>query len=351
FLSILILVTLVLAGAIGYVGMGAAGKAEEAAQEIETKKSAISRLESGKPYPDAQNVKEMKENLGKVLGKAREARELLLSYRPEEIKNISSSEFTAIFDKTEAEIRQLYQGKDIALPEEWHLGFEKYKGSPVERENTGILVYQMSVIDWLFRQVADAGVSEVNSFYREALPPENGQPWGGAPQAEPAKKGRRGANKPAPASAPVAKSLPFEIAVTGREESLRKLLSALSNSPDHFIVVRALRVQNEMDEAPNERQVKFQDAAPSAPAADVFGGGGFVFPTDDAAPAEEAPAEEAPAEGEEAAEEAPAEEAPAAGPSDTGRILQIVAGDEKLKYFIRGEILLFDEEAKLPEAE
>lgn len=348
FLSILLIITLVLAILIAFIGMGAAKKANEMADEIESTKSNITRLESGKPYPSTENLSEKKENLQAVLSKANEARAALLEYRPSEITNTTASAFTALFDETENGLRDLYKAKGIALPDGWHMGFEKYKTTPVDEKNTGILSYEMKAMDWLFRTVADAGVSEVSSFYREPLPPELGKPWVEEPVAPATSRSRRGnpaPPKPVAANAPVAKSLPFEIVLEGREQSLRKLLSDLSNSQEHFIVVRALRVQNEKLAAPNQRQAGFKDEVASA-ANDLFGGGAFSFPAEDFEEgASDADAEEA-VDAEESGEEA----APAViEPTDTGRILQIVAGDEKLTYFIRGELLLFDDEATLPE--
>lgn len=351
FLSILLVVTIVLAGLIAFVGIGAAGKANETAEAIESTKSNITRLESGKPYPSTENLNEKKENLQTVLTKASDARGLLLKYRPEEINNTTASAFTALFDKTEQDLQELYKSKGITLPEGWHMGFEKYKTAPVDEKNTGILSYEMKTLDWLFRTVADAGVSEVVSFYREPLPPEIGKEWNAdaaAADAAPARGRPRPPQAQSAASAPVAKSLPFEIAVVGREQSLRKVLTNLSNSQDHFVVVRAIRVQNEILDAPNQKQVGFKDENATPGGGDVFGGGGFVFPTDDGAAEEpeaaETEDETADAEGSEE-EAAPAAEEPV----DSGRILQIVAGDEKLQYFIRGELLLFEDSATLPE--
>ncbi len=359
FLGILIAVTLVLAILIAVIGMGASGEADKTAEAIKTKKSAISRLEGGKPYPSAANLKDKKGNLKSVLEKASEARNLLLEYRPENLENTNASAFTALFDKTEKNLRELYQSKDIALPEDWHVGFEKYKSSPVDQENTGILSYEMNAMDWLFKTVAEAGASEVTAFYREALPPEEGRPWVSADEGADTQKnsGRRRTPKgsKAAASKPVAKSLPFEISLKGREESLRHILAELSNSQEYFVVVRALRVQNEKMTPPNRQQVGFKEAEAEG-GGNAFGNGfdgGFSFPEGGADDTPAADTEEAPAEGDAApdGEDGSEEEATPAPdkPVDTGRILQIVAGNEKLNYFIRGELLLFDPEATLPE--
>lgn len=361
FLTILAIVTLALFVAIIFFGWQAGAKAATASEEIDSKKSTIQRLESGKPYPSPQNLREQRNNLDEIRAVAAEVRDLMLKYRPAEITKTSPAAFTALFDSTEEGLRALYEKKGIALPGEWHVGFETYKNTPVKESVTGFLNYEMKAFDWLFRTIAEADVTAVENFHRVPLPPEIDREWFEVPEIPK----ERGSKRKQTAPEPVAKAMPFELTVTGREKSIRQLLADLADSDEYFVTLRAVRIQNERLEAPNQKQVEFAPAPVPDGGGDAPFGGAFVFPGADEAPdppAEEAtpPAEEAPAEGQPAAPGAEGEvppgdtpvEEPAApafdGPADSGRILQIVAGDEKITAFIRGELILFEGNAALP---
>ena len=368
FLTLLGIITLVLFVVIIFFGWKARSAAAEASTEIESKKSTIQRLERGSPYPSISNQKAVRQNLEEVRIATANARDRMLTYLPAELTNTSPAAFTALFDETEEGLLSLYEEKGIALPPEWHVGFETYKTTPVKEAVTGLLSYEMKAFEWLFQTVAESGVSTVNNFYRQPLPPEVGKEWGAVIEEETPKRGKRPARRQPEKPKLFAKSMPFELTVSGREAAIRQLLAELSDSPEYFITLRAVRIQNESTVPPNQKQVEFAPAAgPAADAGDPFGGA-FVFPdaveTPDPEPAiepEEGPVDPEgesaidpdgepapPAEGDDPAPVGEPAPFGIAEPADSGRILQIVAGDEKITAFIRGEIILFEADATLP---
>ncbi len=327
-------------------------------REIDSQKTTIATLLRGQTFPSRENQEAKKTNFDSFLEDAVKVRDLVMAYRPPELKNGSVAQFTANFDRVENGLRKLFEKKNIKLPGKWHVGFEQYRTSTVAEGNTGILTYEMAAFENLFEAVAESGVSEVVNFYRELLPPEEGKPWPGeATQKEARGKVRGRANKNQhrlrnrEQVAPVAKVLPFELIVKGRESAIRKLLSAISSDQKYFYVIRAIRVQNANIEPPSRADASFRDKP--------VGGGGFVeefFEDENVIVASENNsgygAKEASEENDMGSDSNPDPEENLAAnkPLNTGRILEVVAGGEELYVFVRGEVIL-SEQIDLPQVQ
>jgi hypothetical protein len=203
------------------------------------------------------------------------------------------------------------------LPAEFSMGNESYTASPPKKEATGVLTFELEAISELMANLASASPTKLLNIYRQPLEEETGKAFDA--------KGKS------------FRAMPVEISFTGTEATLRKFLSSLDNSEKHYYVVRTMRVVNEKLKAPTAGDTQFEkegEGKPeggAAPAADPFGGGGgFVLPGEEPAPA---------AGG--ATPPAPGGAAPAAAPSGDGVILQQVLGAEKIHVFLRIDILQF----------
>ncbi|MGJ8697160.1 MAG: Amuc_1100 family pilus-like protein [Verrucomicrobiaceae bacterium] len=332
FLGGLIVVTAILAGLIIFLGVSTAGKRDEAVTKVEERKTSIKQKKSLDPYPTIENVSSKKNNLKEVVSKAEEMQAKFLSFRPESLDKIAANTFSDRLKKSDAEVRSLFEEKRAKLPEQAYLGFEDYKGALPREDSTGVLAYELAAIDWLFRELANAGVSEVVNFRRERLPIEDGASWDDskkpAPRGKKNTKPAKGKAKKAPAAIviptiPVAKRLPIELTFEGSELAVRKAIQAIANSDQFFFDARIARVKN-YSAVPSSKGIKSAAADPVAEVPKSSDGFGDVVEEEEPASVEELEA-----------------------PSST-EILQRVAGGEDVSVFIRLDLLLFDETLKFP---
>lgn len=341
FLAGLILITTLVAALLVFFGMGSGKKLETVKADIEAAKADLKKKKSLDPFPTIENAKAKEESLKAVIKSANEAREKLIAFRPAKLDNVSGKEFSENLAETVDKVKELFPGED-GLPNGFHLGFEPYAVGLPKEEATGVLTYQLGAMEYLFNELAQAGVQEVMNLHRAKLPAENGEPWpdavGGKPGARPrggraASRGRpaprgrttrgrpgaRGARPKAPAEVlpPVAHRMPIELSFKGPEIAVREFLTKLANSDQYFFEARLARVKN-----PSPIPTAGKSAAAAKPK-DDFGGDLEIIGDD---PVDSGDSDE------------PAR-----------KILDKVSGGDELVVFLRADLLLFIDEQKFPE--
>lgn len=318
FLGGLLIVTLILAGLIIFVGLNTSSSAAAAladAEQHKTDKSDATKLD---PFPTEENVSEKKKSVKAMIAQAEAAQSKFLAFRPESLDNITVSTFADRLKNADANVRALYDEKNVRLSEKAYLGFEDYKGAAPIESATGILAFELAAIEWLFIELANSGVNEVTNFRRDQLAEEKSAP-------EPTRRGSSSRRKKSSAGLQVAKKLPMSLTFKGSEKSVRDALQAIGNSDQFFFETRASRVQNPAP-VPTSSGIAVRKAPVEveAPAEDD----GFGVVEDD---------------GEDAAD------APAADPGLVSeKILHRVAGGEDVSVFVKLDLLLFDDETNFP---
>jgi hypothetical protein len=334
FLGVLIVVTSAFAALLIYAGLSTATKRDANAEEVAARKASIKKMKSMTPYPTIESVAEKKANLQAVVAKAEAMQAQFNSFRPENLGNITVSTFSDRLKKSDAEVRALFEEKNVSMPEKAYLGFEQYKGGLPKDGATGILAYELSAIDWLFRELAAAGISKVGNFTRDVLPPEEGRDWGksgasakGGRATRPKRGSSKGKSagrsaKPSLPTVEVAKRLPMALTIEGPEPSIRKVIEAIANSDQFFFDARIARIKNNAGVPSSQGIKKAEPIADEAPIVDdEFG----VVEGDDG--------------GDEPVPEAPL---------GSSEVLQRVSGGNDVAAYIRLDLLLFDESLKFP---
>jgi hypothetical protein len=259
-------------------------------------------------------------------GKVEGLQNALQEYRPEDLEKISPSEFqNRLVAKSDALIA-LFDEKGIAYPDQFAMGFERYRDELANPDATAKLNYQLEAVDWLFREMAKVKTYSLRNVNREALPSEAGRDWLG--------------NTSGPM--PLYQSLPMEVVFLAEEEGVNEFINSVSASKEYFFAIDLIRISSEAQSPPMRGQAGLEEAEESEDGGSAagFGGGGFGnFNFGDEEDPADAPAE---AEGE---EEPPAPEEPV----DTGRILGQVLGDEAVYAGVQLRLLIFTEPVELPE--
>jgi len=320
FLAGLLVITGLLGALIIYMGLKFGGTLDERLGEISAQENSLKGMKGLNPYPTPASAEAKRDSLKVLLDSARATQEKLLAFRPESLENIANTEFSDGLSKSVKEVKDLFPG-DKALPERFNLGFEEYASGPPKESATGVLNYQRMAFDWIFREMAAAGVKEVLNLRREELPAESGVDWNDsnamAKLNQPSGRrttAQRGSGRSAPKAEvlpEVAHRMPFELTFRGPESAVRKFLQSLVNSDQYFVEARIARVKNEAGN-PEKKKTK---AAPKDDS-DAFG----------------------PIEGDEPAADAPATQT-----------LSRVSGGESLTVFLRADLLLFKADQKFPE--
>jgi len=323
--SILLIVTLVIVGVLGFFGWKKRGEYKDSMSQFESNNGELSRLQSSQPFPNPANVTKKKEAVKQLQGKSDALQNALISYRPESFDDgqiLSPADFSKNRqDKTE-EVQLLFKEKGVAFPEEFCLGFLSYTTRSPREDATKLLNYQLEANSEFFKTLAHSNISSLLNVYRVEVNPERGAPFREAPR-----RGRPAAFHPY-------EVLPMEVTFQANEASLEAFLNSLTNHKDYFFVIRNMRVLNQKQVPPREEDAVFETpvAAPPPPAAafaEAFGS--FTDPDE---PAEAEP------------EEAPA---PAlAMNDDSNLILKPVLGEEELYVFLRVDLILFN---KSPDAQ
>lgn len=320
FLGGLLVITILLAATIIFLGMKAGTNLEEVQQQVATKEAALKKDLSLNPYPTAQNAKDKEASLKVVLAKATEAREKLLAFRPEKMENISGKDFATKLTDSVTRVSELFPGEK-AIPSGFYLGFKKYRGSQPKAEATGLLSYQLDGMEYLLTQASKAGVKQIENLVREPIPQEDGYGWPGTKNEirKPRGKPKRGGfKKPNFEKLPtVARRMPVEFTFKAPEPIVRDFFERIGNSDEYFFETRIARVENPAS-IPSAGK-----AASSGKKSDDVGGGAFGAIE---------------IEGEETAEEEPVESV---------KVLDKVSGGEELTVYLRADLLLFIEEEEL----
>jgi len=349
FLTILGVITLLAAGGLIYWGMRGGSRYQEAADNHEMAADGVRRLEGLKPYPKAENVNAKTTALKEYVGGLTNVQAGFVKYRPAELKNVSSADFSArVLEVSEAAKEQLTAAQ-TEFPENFALGFEKYTTDPARQEATGLLGYQLDGIGELFKMLAESRPSEVANLMREPLPEESAGAY------------KRGGSE-------IARTLPMEVTFRGQERAFRDFLNSVVNSEKYYFVIRTLRITNERQTGPTAEEAKFQEIKPAV--VSPFSGADFVFPgAEEEPPAPPADGATPPAEGAtppDAAAPAPApapapgeavvEPAPAPAPApaapvvdDANLILKQLIGSEEIHVFMRIDLMLFHGDVELPQ--
>ena len=308
--------TLVIGGGLVALGVMQGNGFAEAEGRYSEIKDDVESMARVRPYPSEENLEEREKEVKAFRGKVEALQNALQAYRPESMEKISPSEFQNRVVSKASSLGELFDSKGIEYPEQFALGFERYKDELANPEATGKLNYQLEATEWLFRQLASVDTYAIRNARREALPSESGEDWLEDLRVE-----------------PLYQSVPMEVVLLAEEKAVDEIINKITSSKEYFFTVDMIRIGNENLDAPNRAQAGLEESSESAADEESFDdGGGFgAFGAFD-------DEEEA-----EVVEEEPAEAL------DSGRILGQVLGDEALNVGLQLRLLIFSEPVELPE--
>jgi len=282
FAAALIGVTSVLVLLLTYVIFGNSSKFDEVSASIEKEKSAIKALKSSAIYPSKKNLDEEKVKVRDYTASAIALQKQLMVFRPDNMPLDNPAGFANRLSKYRGSLEAKFKEKGVDVPAETMFGFNRYTSTPIVKEATPVLGYQMEALKWLLSTLADTKPKQFLNIYRAPQPEED--PVSATPKKTPSKKPKKGGKAKSKASAAPAQSsvkpvrrMPIELTFRGTEEQFASFYGRVVNSQDYFFEVLGLRIQNQKVTPPTEAEA-------SMPKAAGFGGlgGDFEIEGDDA---------------------------------------------------------------------
>ncbi|MDX2080407.1 MAG: Amuc_1100 family pilus-like protein [Terrimicrobiaceae bacterium] len=247
FVSGLLVVAILGAGALGYLIMQASSSLAAASEGYTAAVSRLHSLQNRVPFPNDENLGKLKEVLAdyekRISGLRGQLSEMELPLNPE----ITPQQFQDDLRTAVNELRTRAAANNVKLPDDFYFGFSEYQAQVPSPQAAPYLDRQLRVIRSLVNRLVDFKVSSIDGLTRQPLPQEGGAT---APAAT-SETRNRPADK-APKADPILERFPFEIAFTAEQGKVRVAFNSILGK-EHFLVVRSLGIQNTNPEPPSRR--------------------------------------------------------------------------------------------------
>jgi len=222
---------------------GLAGELRQAQQRLD-------QLNARKPFPNAENVEQLERNVGALRERLDEfvTRLRRSAYEPPVIE---PAKFPLVMGQTLSGLRGVARENNVALPEGFQFGFDRYARQLPDRGSIPRLATQLHYVDRLGRVVLGARVVAIESLQRQPFeeagatqtPDDDG---GGRRRREPVADG--GGGSALPRTLPgdpygLSRRERFTLRFTVRENALWELLNRLATD-EVFFVVADVALQN-----------------------------------------------------------------------------------------------------------
>jgi hypothetical protein len=239
FLATWLAVTIVVAGALGYLYIAAKGRFTEAQDTYTTKVGELQGLQNQSPFPEDENLKKMQE-----LQKAHQAtietlqKELAKTDLP--TAPLSAVKFQDELRESVKRVTALATEKGTKLPDNFYMAFPKYQTSTPPEEIAPALGRMLKAMEFAITGLLQTRVSEITDLKREELPEEGGgQSTTPTPPTAPG-----GKDKDKDKNALVHKNW-FEVSFVGSEAGFRRFVDDLVSSKTQFYIPRNVVIENE----------------------------------------------------------------------------------------------------------
>ncbi|HEX8490879.1 MAG TPA: Amuc_1100 family pilus-like protein [Chthoniobacterales bacterium] len=224
----------------------------EAWSRLNNTAKELDRLERLSPYPNAENLRQMKahaESYSDALAKLKDE----LKERVAPVEPLKPNEFQSRLRVAVAASSDKARANKVKLPDKFYLGFDEYAAAlPTSEESAKLLGQELAQIEWLLNSLLEARVEAVTAFRRSALRGERAPPG-----ANPAGTLPTGAN-------------PFERNVVettffSTPDAARKVINQIAGADQHFCIIRLLHVRNEKEKGPPREVASEASGVASAP--------------------------------------------------------------------------------------
>ncbi len=230
------------AAALGYLIFQAATRYGQVSAEFDQQAAELRRLNELPLYPNSENEKRLIEQQKEYATVIDELLAKLEKQEPE-VEQTSPDAFkTRLVRERDAFAAKAQQAR-VKIPENFFLGFEDYETNlPPDDRTATLLLRQLMAINAVLEQLVKVGVTEITGVRRKPIPGESSS---NAEEAQPrAQSGGMAATEQA-----LIARYPFEVSFLASQSQSKAFLNGLPGLA-HFIILRALNLENAKKEGP-----------------------------------------------------------------------------------------------------
>lgn len=333
-------ITVVAAGALGWLVLGAKGELEAKQSEFTDLTGKLTSLQTGKPFPNDKNAAAYKLEFARVEAELVKMHQRLLSTELP-LEDVRPNAFQERLKQTVDKVKVESLAKKMLLPGQkkddasavaadttFNLGFDYLSNQPQD-EASSELARQLKTVDFVIQQLLANGATELLEIKREPLAVEKGDKAAKKDEKKPAVGAAKGNTDDGPKLVVRNK---FDVKFVASQASFMKILNAITSAPQPFIIPRRVNVKNEKTEGPS-KEVAVLNVPADAPPADPNAPATPVSP----APATPAVPTTPAAPATPGAVAAPSEPTEAKGPAK----INWIVGEEKLVIELELEMVDF----------
>lgn len=245
FLAGLAVITVLICGGLTFMAVQAMTQYNDTVAAYNDSVQKLHTLQNRAPFPS-------KENLDKLQGMEKEYKQELSNLRTKLVKlepplrpDVKPQQFQDELRVAVDELSKKASTAGVSIPKDFYLGFNQYVNSPPPDRAAPALARQLAVINLILNHLIDFKVHSIDGLERRQLPeegPANAQKGGGAS----------------------VERYPFDISFTTEQSRFRVAFNSLLTG-DQFLLVRAVSVQNTVQEGPAIAQPDQNQAGGAAP--------------------------------------------------------------------------------------
>ncbi len=239
-------------GSVGFLLSTAIVEHEQVSQDYDTQVRELKRLQALKPYPDQADLSKYQEVRTGYRQAVDDLQARMVSMEVPLDTQITPTQFQDRLRKVVEDVTKAAQQVGMAYPEDFYLGFERYRNALPEAGATALLSAQLTSVQELMSLLIKERIDKVTAIKRAILPQESG----GATSPNPTQKARGPANAAAPAD--LVTKVPIVLQFSGAPSAFRAVLNDITHQK-HLYIVRALQIKNQVDKGPVRGQ---QDPIP-----------------------------------------------------------------------------------------
>ncbi|MFT5469724.1 MAG: hypothetical protein ACI8UO_004846 [Verrucomicrobiales bacterium] len=231
FWTLFAIFAVVLLGGSGFYFYTSYSKFKEADTGFANLRTKTEKLLSAPIYPTSDNRDKLVKQAGEYEIEVEKLYDALGKFA-QDLESIRAQDFPReVKNQVEAiNALSLDPKNPVKLPDEFYLGFDKYRDKIPSDEAAGILKFQLDSVVHLVRLALDNGANRIFALQREETPQERGDPD--------------------PEETELVTKYTVTFSFRTSHEGYRNFVNLVSNDSKYFYIIRILRVDNESKEGP-----------------------------------------------------------------------------------------------------
>jgi len=201
-------------------------------------------LQNRSPFPNQANLDKSRALADEYKTQLKTLREQLTGMEVPINPDVKPQQFQDDLRTTVNEIAEKAAAAGVELPKDFYLGFGQYANTLPSERAAPALDRQLTIISQIVGRVIDFKVKSIDGLERRLLPEESPAPPENQRKQE------------------VLLRYPFDIAFTAEQAKFRVILNSLLTA-DHFLILRALSVQNSDPAGPPIAQANNNQSSPA----------------------------------------------------------------------------------------